>query len=567
MVNEKKRSAVGKSLAAGLAVVAIGVACLVCTGCDTQVAETQKEQVAATDEPKWQDDSVIFRFNDENVTFADIKAIYEHRTLKPDERFSDFPKSEQLRFMKQIGMELLLAKEASSRGIEETADYRRNYYMWSLDKLFPLWITREIAEKITMTDEEILQYAPLALPEVKVRILVNNDPDKAQQAYERIKSGEDMSKVITEDSEGLSKAVGGLSGWMNEQQSAYFPSPVIRKYLDAEVGTLFPPAYQDVGFLVVRVEGKRSAEEVRQLWLSQVRNEYVLKRQQEVYKERLRKLRDEADIVVHEGVVAGVVEQNQAAASGALVEINGREFTASDVMGDSLFGQHGAGPVDGRIDTFVTKVVITDRAKEMGFEEDAEFQQALKYDRTQLLSDTLKQAISREAEKEEITDEQIEAFINGFPEEFTIPEKRAVSVIDVRSSDKAEEITAKLAEGGSFEQLAIEFSKHTDSAKNGGALGTYAADQMPPELSGPIFSLEEGSYTDPAVAVYSEGVPVWLILRVDAVEKASPMSVDRAKSLNLKPRIRTWLRTKSLADLVKTAGERFGYKNCLEGPC
>jgi peptidyl-prolyl cis-trans isomerase SurA len=73
---------------------------------------------------------------------------------------------------------------------------------------------------------------------------------------------------------------------------------------------------------------------------------------------------------------------------------------------------------------------------------------------------------------------------------------------------KAEDIEAKLASGGDFEQLARTFSDGPTAA-GGGDLGDYKRGQLPQELEDKTFSLKPGQWTQPILT--RQG---WIILKV-----------------------------------------------------
>lgn|GEM_PF-6126230 len=78
---------------------------------------------------------------------------------------------------------------------------------------------------------------------------------------------------------------------------------------------------------------------------------------------------------------------------------------------------------------------------------------------------------------------------------------RQVSVILVGSQEEADEVRAKLADGGNFAELAKEYSQHEASKDKGGDLGQVAKNDLPTIIGNYVFGIEaildiEG--TDPA---------------------------------------------------------------------
>ncbi len=94
--------------------------------------------------------------------------------------------------------------------------------------------------------------------------------------------------------------------------------------------------------------------------------------------------------------------------------------------------------------------------------------------------------------KIEVSDEEIEEFYNNNLDSPTIKVEDQVKArhILVANESVAQEILAKLSEGGSFAELAKEYSMDTASAQNGGDLGYFSEGMMVEEFNDAAFSME-----------------------------------------------------------------------------
>jgi foldase protein PrsA len=71
------------------------------------------------------------------------------------------------------------------------------------------------------------------------------------------------------------------------------------------------------------------------------------------------------------------------------------------------------------------------------------------------------------------------------------------SHILVEDEDTAKEVKKKLDDGGDFAKLAKEYSTDKESAKDGGKLGYFSADDMVPEFEDAAYSMKKGEISDP----------------------------------------------------------------------
>lgn len=110
------------------------------------------------------------------------------------------------------------------------------------------------------------------------------------------------------------------------------------------------------------------------------------------------------------------------------------------------------------------------------------------------------------AEAITVTDEALKTFYNANKDQFTQPEQRQASHIlikidettsEAQAKQKIEEIAQKISAGESFAELAKMHSQDPGSAEIGGDLGFFQQGMMVPEFDQAVFSMEQGSVSDP----------------------------------------------------------------------
>ncbi|MBN1592278.1 MAG: peptidyl-prolyl cis-trans isomerase [Candidatus Coatesbacteria bacterium] len=131
--------------------------------------------------------------------------------------------------------------------------------------------------------------------------------------------------------------------------------------------------------------------------------------------------------------------------------------------------------------------------------------------------------------KVEVTQAEIENYYQEHGEDFEEPEKVKARQILVKNGETAKQIHRFLTRRKrSFESLATEYSVAPEAARSGD-LGWVKRGDLPPEIETPIFSLEEGKFSD--VVETSFG---FHIFKVEKVQEARmpPLEevIDRVKT-------------------------------------
>ena len=128
----------------------------------------------------------------------------------------------------------------------------------------------------------------------------------------------------------------------------------------------------------------------------------------------------------------------------------------------------------------------------------------------------------------EITDEQINTYFEENKESFEQPSQVEASHILVATQEEADEVKAKLDDGGDFAELAAEYSIDTANAENGGALGAFGAGEMALEFEEAAFSMAVDEISEPVETEYGFHI-IQVTGKTDATEANLEDSKEQIK--------------------------------------
>ena len=131
----------------------------------------------------------------------------------------------------------------------------------------------------------------------------------------------------------------------------------------------------------------------------------------------------------------------------------------------------------------------------------------------------------------EITEDALQQYYEDNQDRYLQDEQRQARHILILAGDdedaaeaRANELLARIQAGESFEELAAEHSDDGGTAANGGDLGVLTRSQLPGELGGAIFALNEGDIDGPVRSDFG-----FHIVRLDQVLEQGPLPLDQVR--------------------------------------
>jgi peptidyl-prolyl cis-trans isomerase C len=218
------------------------------------------------------DSDIVAKIGDQKITVSDFNRILGY--MDP-ERQKLAEKNPQLReaLLKQIVQSIVISEIAKKKGFDKTADFKEQMKLFSDNFLANEYLKKEVATKVTVSEETMKSYYEshkdeFKAPEmVKARhILIKADQSvsdedkknakaKAENILNKIKSGEDFAKLASEHSDDPgSKQKGGELG--------FFPrGRMVKPFEDAafalKAGEISRIVETQFGYHIIKVEERK----------------------------------------------------------------------------------------------------------------------------------------------------------------------------------------------------------------------------------------------------------------------------------------------------------------------
>jgi len=228
-------------------------------------------------------------------------------------------------------------------------------------------------------------------------------------------------------------------------------------------------------------------------------------------------------------------------ANPVVARVNGAEIRASDlaIAEEELGANVQQIPPEARQDYLISYLadttLVAQAAEARKLADSDEFKRRMTYARNKLLMETLLQTESKVA----LTDEAMRKVYDEAAKQMGGEKEVRARHILVETEDEAKAVSAELAKGTDFAELAKQKSKDPGAAE-GGDLGYFTKDQMVPEFSEAAFQLDAGKVSTPVKSQFG-----WHVIKVEDKRDRPVPPFEQVK-----PQIETYLVRKNQADLV-----------------
>jgi len=219
-----------------------------------------------------QDEAVVAKIGERKITMSDFKRVVDYLDAERQKMLETNPQLKET-VLRQFIQSMVISDLAKQKGFDRIPEIKNQLQFFSDNFLANEYLKREVAQKVTVSDDEVKTYYDSHKDEFKTQEMVKarhilvrvenaasedekkKAKDKAEMYLKKIKDGEDFAKMAAEVSDDPgSKAKGGDLG--------FFPKGRMVKSFEDAAFALKPGETSGIvetqfGFHIIKVEEKK----------------------------------------------------------------------------------------------------------------------------------------------------------------------------------------------------------------------------------------------------------------------------------------------------------------------
>ncbi len=478
----------------------------------------------------------VAEFKDQVITVGDFEVAYE----KVDPAY--LPKASGMEGKKEFLTTMLnkyvMAYKADELGYDKDPTVAQSMEMFSRMALQVAYLKKSVADKITVSDEEVRKHYDNQGTSMEVKQILCDTPEEAEAAMQAVEDGLDFDTAVRQYSKNEDASTGGMVFTAVYGQL----TPEVQEQLfSVPVGGVTKPVMTSHGWVVMKVlrrnEGRAKPpfEDVKDEYTTQVKN----LKEAVALNAFTGKLRDDYGVTWHYdniGIAFNALPPDRdfddaPARSQEVYPLllfdpadmdkplvtwqGGKQITLKDFSDfydqASFFNRPRRNLRYGGIRQFLVERIMNeisqDVVRKSGIEKDPEVAKALKAKKEEIMVNLLyNDAINKETV---VTKEEIKNYYDANMEIFHTPEKRKFGVILAGDMETAQQSFKELRAGKAFRTVALAYSVDEESKANNGETPELARGEQP-ELDAVGFSLRSvGDVSEPFQT--SRG---WMVLKL-----------------------------------------------------
>jgi len=471
-----------------LTVVMIVVVPMVFSACKTDPAGGAKTSLS--------DGEVLAYVDNEAVTYKDLKLfLLDVEGGKKDQLASP---ENLVAGLKRIVTNAYFSKIAEQKGYTDSLEVKTAVAKFRASKLAPLYVNREISNKVKVSVDDILPSIPPQDEVYHVQVGVFEDEATAEDVRRKAVDGEDFGKLIREKSVGITRERGGEIGGITLKSRDLFTERETRYFQNLQPGAYSPAFKSEIGWEVVKVKQIVSSETLRRDLAERKLDDFKLAKERELYRAKIASLRKSLNASVDPGLVGlaktqkGMDEIKKGKYdTKAVATVAGRPIAMVEIK-DFLIGGHGGGDVANYVDSRIEQEIAAVEAERMGIDKEAETAKILDLQRRYELTREMLRRETQAAEK--LTEEDFRKYYSEHPELFRLPERRRLGIIETSTAERAEMIRKALDKGEEFSRVAGQWHDRPEGRQAGGDAGYVNPKDIPAEYRDQVFGLKKGAF-------------------------------------------------------------------------
>ena len=504
-----------------------------------------------------------------------LTRFMEYYRTQPAERSVE----EEYRVMSQRLDELitytLIEQGGRADGLQRTEAFRRARENHEKDMLNRLYKQRRIVEQIHVSEADVDTFLARSLKERHVLHMVTTSAEKAQRIQQQLESGADWKELAIAESDDPRRFVhGGDLGWLRWGQGSfpYYPDlePIVYRI---PVGAWDGPLRSGPEYHFVKITEERDRQlGSPELERANARGRIMALRQNDREQELVDRIWSEGGYRVDQDQFRWLVEKIGASfeqdprnnpvprlspedGRRVVVRSSRTPYTAQDLLDRLELVNTQARDNNLTLPDWQNQFIewiITDEvaaeARRLGYERDPSIRSALeRFTDSKLYADKLG---ALEASRGVPDNTFLERYYTEHPQEFDVPELRALTEALLATRAEAERILARARQGEDLADLAGEVTIREGFRERRGRMAPLARDDLAP-LGEAASRVEEGQL-GPVV----ETPLGFSVFRVDRVSPPNVVTFQEVRE-NLRERLRLEWRAAAIDSFVAEARRRW----------
>lgn len=425
----------------------------------------------------------------EPITEGDFKYALTISHRKED--LSSAGKLDLTEYIQKLVDDRLIIQEARKSGMDKLFEIQNAIDAYILRESVVRLHEEEIAQKVTVTEEEIMDYYRKNYERFTFGIIETASEEEIKEILERLKNGENFDSLAREYSQHPSKEKGGLITITKGAMPAHIEE-VISSLKEGEISEVINRKDR---YLIVKLIGREEAPveqfarakgSIRKSIRKQKENE-----RSEVYLEELRK---RSNIKIDQELLSSIKLDSMGSERDellkddrVLVEVNGEILTVKDFV--SMAKPSSKASPEVLVNNWIDRKLVDQEALSRNYEQKDDLRSMIKRYEDQLLKNAFVRRII--LPQIVINDQMLREYYEKHGEDFLSPEYFRIQQITVKTKEEAEEILNSLKQGADFTWFARRKSIDPLASK-GGDTGWLLRSDLPEPLRGTIDLFEIG---------------------------------------------------------------------------
>lgn len=491
----------------------------------------------------------LFLVNGEPVTSDELRIFIA--TVDPEAMKDPGPEIPGL--TDQLINNRLLAPEAVKAGLDKT-DELRSRLESNLNRIWKdaYWV-HGVLPTVKISEKEIMASVPPIEEMVSIQQLVVESKEKAEALRAKAVGGGDFDAIVKENTEGLSGRNAGKIGFIKANSPMYEPD-LVKTIFKLKPGEYTPVVSTQIGYSVIEVLERKSAEQGRKEWLAANRKAISDKIRSQFWNKKLDKLIRSHKVVTNQKTVDAYHEARknnksvEPLLSRTVFSIDGHPYLLGDLVDPSGMGfVHGEGTleviVNKRAEEFaiareVERLKIKQLAPEVAFKE--------RFLREKFLG---RAYVNYRCRDIRVSPAEIRKYYDENPSEFVKDTATGFSFIETRSKARVEKIYADLQAGMPFGEAADKWSDN--KTLPGGKSVPVPESNISPEFAA-VKALKVGEYLKKPIVLKApkENVELFVIARKDEVVEKRRIPFEEAEKGDIEKALLARKRARVVNDIL-----------------